>query len=290
MSKIVQMLNSTRSHPARSVPGNHTTGTHPPVLDAASIRQRSTTHSGWCDSSMGSNVERTEGADSGLSPLNAASVDRCNHETPSQCITRFGTFDVSRFKSNVDFQEFIQQHELEHTNATSLQQKARIAHESIREILQRGGRFVRQVDSGEKAEEMEEHEDAAVKTPVQVLRSDQSHRNPMNDDKVEFVVRAEEDLFLFVNERSLKRVTAGSEYHCCMRKTQPFLSLFRHYPKYHGLCQDDLEYCFENVLENQDTPGSVGLKRGDTIVVRTGKLLPALYWALYLLRLVSSFK
>jgi hypothetical protein len=59
-----------------------------------------------------------------------------------------------------------------------------------------------------------------------------------------------------------------------------FLSLFQHW-----LRRDDLEYCFENVLESQDTPESVLLKQGDTIVVRTSKLLFALYRALYLLQI-----
>jgi hypothetical protein len=53
-----------------------------------------------------------------------------------------------------------------------------------------------------------------------------------------------------------------------MLKTQRFSSLFRHYAKYHGLRKDDLEYYFVNTLENEDTPESVQLQRGDTIMVR----------------------
>jgi hypothetical protein len=53
-----------------------------------------------------------------------------------------------------------------------------------------------------------------------------------------------------------------------MLKTQHFSSLFRHYAKYHGLRKDDLEYYFVNPLEDEDTPQSVSLKRGDTIMVR----------------------
>jgi speckle-type POZ protein len=53
-----------------------------------------------------------------------------------------------------------------------------------------------------------------------------------------------------------------------MLKTQRFSSLFRHYAKYHGLRKDDLEYYFVNQLENEDTPESVQLQRGDTIMVR----------------------
>lgn len=53
-----------------------------------------------------------------------------------------------------------------------------------------------------------------------------------------------------------------------MLKTQRFSSLFRHYAKYHGLRKDDLEYCFVNPLEGEDTPETVQLQRGDTIMVR----------------------
>lgn len=53
-----------------------------------------------------------------------------------------------------------------------------------------------------------------------------------------------------------------------MLKTQRFSSLFRHYAKYHGLRKDELEYYFVNPLENEDTPESVQLQRGDTIIVR----------------------
>jgi hypothetical protein len=53
-----------------------------------------------------------------------------------------------------------------------------------------------------------------------------------------------------------------------MLKTQRFSSLFRHYAKYHGLRKDELEYYFVNLLENEDTPESVHLQRGDTIMVR----------------------
>jgi speckle-type POZ protein len=53
-----------------------------------------------------------------------------------------------------------------------------------------------------------------------------------------------------------------------MLKTQRFSSLFRHYAKYHGLRKDDLKYYFVNLLENEDTPESVQLQRGDTIMVR----------------------
>jgi speckle-type POZ protein len=92
--------------------------------------------------------------------------------------------------------------------------------------------------------------------------------NPgVNNEHVEFSVKAEEDLFLTGAEHTLKRVTAETNYSCLMLKTQRFSSLFRHYAKYHGLRKDDLEYYFVNVLENEDTPETVQLQRGDTIMV-----------------------
>lgn len=69
-------------------------------------------------------------------------------------------------------------------------------------------------------------------------------------------------------ENTIRRVTAETNYSCLMLKTQRFSSLFRHYAKYHGLRKDDLEYYFVNLLENEDTPESVQLQRGDTIMVR----------------------
>lgn len=81
-------------------------------------------------------------------------------------------------------------------------------------------------------------------------------------------VKAEEDLYLTGSENTLRRVAAETNYSCLMLKTQRFSSLFRHYAKYHGLRKDDLEYYFCNILENEDTPESVQLQRGDTIMVR----------------------
>lgn len=81
-------------------------------------------------------------------------------------------------------------------------------------------------------------------------------------------VKAEEDLYLTGAENTIRRVTAETNYSCLMLKTQRFSSLFRHYAKYHGLRKDDLEYYFVNLLENEDTPESVHLQRGDTIMVR----------------------
>jgi len=91
--------------------------------------------------------------------------------------------------------------------------------------------------------------------------------NQMNEH-VEFTVKAEEDLYLEGSESTIRRVTAETNYSCLMLKTQRFSSLFRHYAKYHGLRKDDLEYYFVNPLENEDTPESVQLQRGDTIMVR----------------------
>lgn len=90
----------------------------------------------------------------------------------------------------------------------------------------------------------------------------------MNGEHVEFTVKAEEDLYLTGSENTIRRVTAETNYSCLMLKTQRFSSLFRHYAKYHGLRKDDLEYYFVNPLENEDTPESVQLQRGDTIMVR----------------------
>jgi hypothetical protein len=70
------------------------------------------------------------------------------------------------------------------------------------------------------------------------------------------------------SENTIRRVTAETNYSCLMLKSQRFSSLFRHYAKYHGLKKDDLEYYFVNPLENEDTPESVHLQRGDTIMVR----------------------
>lgn len=88
------------------------------------------------------------------------------------------------------------------------------------------------------------------------------------NEHVEFTVKAEEDLYLTGSENTIKRVTAETNYSCLMLKTQRFSSLFRHYAKYHGLRKDDLEYYFVNPLENEDTPETVQLQRGDTIMVR----------------------
>lgn len=91
--------------------------------------------------------------------------------------------------------------------------------------------------------------------------------NPINNEHVEFSVKAEEDLYLQGSENTIRRVEAQTNYSCLMLKTQRFSSLFRHYAKYHGLRKDDLEYYFVNLLENEDTPESVQLQRGDTIMV-----------------------
>lgn len=88
------------------------------------------------------------------------------------------------------------------------------------------------------------------------------------NEHIEFTVKAEEDLYLEGIENTIRRVTAETNYSCLMLKTQRFSSLFRHYAKYHGLRKDDLEYYFVNPLQNEDTPESVQLQRGDTIMVR----------------------
>jgi speckle-type POZ protein len=100
-----------------------------------------------------------------------------------------------------------------------------------------------------------------------------ANNNQMNNEHVEFSVKAEEDLYLTGSENTIRRVTAETNYSCLMLKTQRFSSLFRHYAKYHGLRKDDLEYYFVNLLENEDTPESVQLQRGDTIMVRSVRLI-----------------
>lgn len=92
--------------------------------------------------------------------------------------------------------------------------------------------------------------------------------NQNMNEHVEFTVKAGEDLYLTGSENTILRVSAETNYSCLMLKTQRFSSLFRHYAKYHGLRKDDLEYYFVNALENEDTPESVQLQRGDTIMVR----------------------
>jgi len=87
------------------------------------------------------------------------------------------------------------------------------------------------------------------------------------NEHVEFSVKAAEDLYLEGSCTTIRRVTAETNYSCLMLKTQRFSSLFRHYAKYHGLRKDELEYYFVNMLENEDTPESVQLQRGDTIMV-----------------------
>ena len=84
-------------------------------------------------------------------------------------------------------------------------------------------------------------------------------------------MQAEEDLYLSGSQNTIRRVTADTNYSCLMLKSQRFSSLFRHYAKYHGLRKDDLEYYFVNPLENEDTPETVHLQRGDTIIVRKRK-------------------
>jgi speckle-type POZ protein len=86
-------------------------------------------------------------------------------------------------------------------------------------------------------------------------------------------VKAEEDLYLTGSEKTICRVTAETNYSCLMLKSQRFSSLFRHYAKYHGLRKDDLEYYFVNFLENEDTPETVQLQRGDTIMVRRAAVM-----------------
>jgi hypothetical protein len=93
------------------------------------------------------------------------------------------------------------------------------------------------------------------------------HNPRINNEHIEFIVEADEDIFLVGTENTLKRVTAGANYECMMLKTQQFSSLFRHYAKYHGLSKDGLEFRFLDVLNSDETPEAVHLLSGDTIRV-----------------------
>ncbi|GMI47024.1 hypothetical protein TrCOL_g1016 [Triparma columacea] len=90
-------------------------------------------------------------------------------------------------------------------------------------------------------------------------------------EHIEFTVRAAEDLYLRGTQRTELRVASETNYSCLMLKSQRFSSLFRHYAKYHGLKKDTLEYFFVSELQNDDTPESVMLQRGDVIMVQKKK-------------------
>jgi len=87
-------------------------------------------------------------------------------------------------------------------------------------------------------------------------------------EHVEFTVKAEEDLYSTGSENTIRRVRAGDNFIFVMSRTQRFSSVFHRYAKHHGLRKEDLEYYFVNPLENEDTPESVQLQRGDIIMVR----------------------
>lgn len=101
-------------------------------------------------------------------------------------------------------------------------------------------------------------------------------RGGQTNEHVEFSVRAAEDLYLEGSLKTIRRVSADTNYSCLMLKTQRFSSLFRHYAKYHGLRKDDLQYHFVNVLKNDDTPESVQLQRNDVIIVRNDDIVDGL--------------
>jgi len=108
-------------------------------------------------------------------------------------------------------------------------------------------------------------------TNTEMASSDGSQGGGDGEEHVEFTVEAEEDLYFTGSktENPTRRVTAGTPYTCLMPKTQSLPSLFHRYAKHHGLQTDDLEYHFSgNPLENEDTPGSVQIQRGDIIMVR----------------------
>ena len=90
----------------------------------------------------------------------------------------------------------------------------------------------------------------------------------VQNDHIEFTVKAAEDLFLVGTQHTELRVNASTNYSCLMQKAQRFHSLFRHYAKYHGLRKDELEYYFVSYLGDNDTPETVQLQRGDVIHVQ----------------------
>uniref|UniRef100_A0A6U4KVI1 BTB domain-containing protein n=1 Tax=Phaeomonas parva TaxID=124430 RepID=A0A6U4KVI1_9STRA len=94
-------------------------------------------------------------------------------------------------------------------------------------------------------------------------------RGPADQEpSVEFIVKADEDLYLEGSQRTIPRVRAGNQYSCLMKVQQTFNSLFRHYAKHHGLRKDDLVYYFTEQLQPDDTPASVHLLKNDEIIVR----------------------
>ena len=78
-------------------------------------------------------------------------------------------------------------------------------------------------------------------------------------------------LFPLINSSLPPSPASETNYSCLMLKSQRFSSLFRHYAKYHGLKKDTLEYFFVSELQNDDTPESVMLQRGDVIMVQKKK-------------------
>jgi len=89
-----------------------------------------------------------------------------------------------------------------------------------------------------------------------------------SNEKINFYIKAEENLFIEGSEISIQRVAAGSTSARRMLKSSKFSYMFRDYAEKHGLREDELEFVFVGILEPNDTPESVQLQRGDTIMVR----------------------
>jgi hypothetical protein len=68
----------------------------------------------------------------------------------------------------------------------------------------------------------------------------------------------------------LPNVPLGKEFMFLLRKRQPFLKVFLHYQKKHGLKKERLELRFhDKLLSEEDTPYSVQMEQNDTVFVRT---------------------
>ena len=64
-------------------------------------------------------------------------------------------------------------------------------------------------------------------------------------------------------------VASGKEFMFLLKKSQPFLKVFLHYQKKHGLKKEDIELQFGNMLlSEEDTPASIQLQPNDVVVVR----------------------
>jgi len=87
--------------------------------------------------------------------------------------------------------------------------------------------------------------------------------------KVNFVVRAEEDLFYEGSENTVRRVKAGERSEGYLHTD--FSQFFSSFSKNNKLRESDLDYFFGNKIKKSDTPTSIRIKDGDVISVRMKK-------------------